>query len=177
MSWTKYKSIFLKTDKNHVHSLGGCLDIPTYNNFYRKLVFEEKYENRDTNKNKANEVFDYSEKEFGIEIKCNNNPEIFEAQKSYCEISCEKFDAERSDINGTLVVLSIDYPSGMKGHYIAFSMEETSNYPINTWHSLFFRCHIPKIIEPNYTIHCYIWNKGLHSFRVKNFVVKIYRTA
>lgn len=177
MNFAKYKNIFLKTNKKYVHSLGGCMDIPTFDNFYRKLIFEQKFENSITDKNQANEVFDYSEKEFGIEIKCNDNPEMYAAQKCYCEISCDKFDAEYCNINETMVVLSIDYPSGKKGHYIAFPMEETSKYPVNTWHSLFFRCHIPKILEPQFKFNCYIWNKERHDFSIKNFVVKIYKTA
>ncbi len=170
MNFASYKYIFLKTSPAYIDCIGGSYDLIPYNKNAKQLLF-----NSAAGHQPAEQVFGPG-KEFSNAVRIDNNDELFRAQKMFAEITFKKWDYKLAGSPNVLFVTAVSYPGRTNAFYKVFRLDYLPRPSPSQWNEYSYTLILPKIEENVFDMSMYIWNNASESFKLKDLIIKIYKT-
>ncbi|MEI6852913.1 MAG: hypothetical protein WCL06_08725 [Bacteroidota bacterium] len=186
MNRERYQTVFLKTSDAYMNCFGGSDDLPPYNFYQQQAILETPFmpgaftpdsAHVETQRGDTEKAFVYDDRyEFNFVYKVNNSEELFRAQKTYALIHLKKLDLHPCQFRKTLFVVALSYPDRKNAFFKSFPLEPYAYLKQKRWHELSYTIILPKILQKDFELKFYIWNRSLDIFLVKDVEIKIFRT-
>lgn len=162
MDCQQYQYVFLRTGEKYEQCLGGHNEVPIFAPDGLEIIHSQTI---------AEEVLVNAEFPKGVRFLTNHI--LTESDLIHWKISLEKFEFDHESASKAMIVLEFRQDDSKEpSYYYAFKINEVPIASPDKWtlHSFAINTQSPSI---NDEISCYIWNREMDTFKIRNFQVEI----
>ena len=122
-------------------------------------------------------AYNYDDRfEYNFVYVVHNSDELYSANKSYALIHLKKMGLYPTQFHKTLFVVSLSYNHQKNAWFKSFPLDEYAYQPRSRWNEMNYTIVLPKILQKDFVLKFYIWNRSLDVFMVKDLGIKIFKT-
>jgi hypothetical protein len=187
MNRQRYQLVFLKTSDVYADCFGGADDLIPYNRYQQQTIIESPVFPDASAPDSANiiymrgvngKMYCYDERfEFNFKYTIQNSLPLYEANKTYALIHLKKMDLHPTRFHKNLFVISLSYKNKKNVVFRSFPLESYAYQSRGRWHEMTYAIMLPKIMQKDFVLNFYIWNRSLDIFLVKDIQIKVFKTA